>query len=557
MTRSGMTVGKLLVCFAVMMALGGCGEPLTMYLVADHNPAEAKRVVVLPFLDVRTFRDENDPLNDRVAAECRDVFLAAMRASETFAGKEIEAPEFDRETDSLTAKQALGYGRSYGADLVIVGQVFSYTETRAASIPPRAGMFVRIFSVPEERLVFVGDHYLYAGAPGAEGGRRRQAELVSEEILKNYTAAAQGDIPDNQDGPRRVVTNVVELQAEDAPRVLVLPYHERHNSANLIEKTGGGAVVTSLFQMELAKLGSFQLISPASPRVSSSALLTPEEAIELAKAEGADFVVRGQVVEFRRAMSVPSLYSAIISTAILAAQVLFAETSGVDIATEVWRVEDGVCVFATRDIAKQKYVVQAERTIRRIANTTIPELASAISNPPADAVAPIIDSITVEEVIPEATAVEDTVVQDTTTAEPDVQADAKEETDKEATVADVEDEKVETQHALADDPAEDAEDAEDAGTDAVVTDQAGEHDEGVDSSDAETSDAASDAEDEDTPAGDEADAEKSSPEATAPEAVQDNTDIETDDGEAEQPPAADTEQEAGSPVESQQNVVDG
>ncbi|MBN2713256.1 MAG: hypothetical protein JXR97_12620 [Planctomycetes bacterium] len=384
-------------CFifgAFLLLAGGCGEPLTAYRAAGHDPKAVKKMLVLPFLDARTFRDEKDPVNDNLDVEARDIFVSAIKANDLLKDKEIITPDMHRSKDSLTTEQAIALGRKYGADAVVVGQIFSYTETRAASIPPRAGMFIRIFSVPDKRIVFVGDHYQSAGGPGATGGRKRQAEMVAEAIVKSYVVSKKETQSAYDPGSILVRT---ESDKTDAPTVLLLPYQERANPSNLIDKTGGGAVVSSLFTMELGKYDSFRIVNPYEGQADSSRLLTPEEAIALAKELGADYVVRGQVVEFRRAMSVPSIYSAIISTAILAAQVLFAEVSGVDVATEVWRVKDGKCIFAKRDVRKQKYVVQAERTVRRIASITVPELVASMSASTKEFPEPLIDAIVVPQ----------------------------------------------------------------------------------------------------------------------------------------------------------------
>ena len=108
----------------------------------------------------------------------------------------------------------------------------------------------------------------------------------------------------------------------------------------------------------------------------------------------------GQVVEFRRAQSVPSFYSAVISTAVLAAQIVFAEVSGVDVATEVYRVSDGMCVMSRRDRSQQKYVVQAEKTVRRIAEGMSAGVAGAMRNPSAEAMEPCIDSLEPMTLVP-------------------------------------------------------------------------------------------------------------------------------------------------------------
>ncbi len=381
---------------AAPLFLSGCGDPVSSYRLPDHDPRTAQTILVLPFLDARTFRADRDPVNGKLETVARDIFVEAMQDHPAFRGKTILRPEVGRDRTSLSLAEALDYGLRFNADLVVAGQVFSYMRTRAASIPPRAGLFVRIFSVPDKRMVFVGDDYKYAGGPGARGGRRLQAEVAAKNLLQSYVASkpAGGTARGRSN---RSVPDVVKQAPEDAPAILVLPFHERPNPNNLIEKTGGGAVVSSLYSMELGRLGFAHLLTPATEAAGHSTLLTPEQALDLARTSGADYVLRGQVVEFRRAMSVPSFYSVLISTALLAAQILFAEFSGVDIATELWRVEDGACVYAKRDASKQKYVVQAEKTVRRLAKQTARDIRQAIRKPPQTAARPLIDTIEVAD----------------------------------------------------------------------------------------------------------------------------------------------------------------
>ncbi|MFH0910830.1 MAG: hypothetical protein V1918_04925, partial [Planctomycetota bacterium] len=351
-----------------------------------HEPENVRTVLVLPFLDVRTFRDHKDPLDPKAAERARRIFLEALRTHPLFERKTVVAPLCERPAGSMSLAEALGFGERFHADLVIAGQLFSYAETRAASIPPRAGMFLRFFSVPERRLVFAGDDYQASGAPGGEGGRDAQARRVADAILARYAAPPTGR-------PGRPS----ETSAEDTelpPALLILPYHERSNPANLIPETGGGAVVTSIYRMELQRQGTLRLCEADEEDMAThKRLLTPREAVVLAQEHGADFVLRGEVVEFRRAKSVPSLWSAAISTAILAAQVFFAETSGVDIATEVYRASDGACVFARRDVSRQKYVVRTEKTVRALAGMNARRLLAAVQHPPSKPVPPIIDAI--------------------------------------------------------------------------------------------------------------------------------------------------------------------
>lgn len=174
-------------------------------------------------------------------------------------------------------------------------------------------------------------------------------------------------------------------------RVLMLPYHERDNPNNLIYNHGGGEVITTLFGIQLASDPGLNLMWDATGKATHNRLVSREEALEMGRQAGADYVVRGQVVEFRRAQSVPSFYSAIISTAVLAAQLFFAEMSGVDIATEMYRVSDGMCVVSRRDRSQQKYVVQAEKTIRRMAQNMASDAAAVLRTPHQEPRDPLID----------------------------------------------------------------------------------------------------------------------------------------------------------------------
>lgn len=705
-----------LVFVGLLSLVVGCTEAVNTYHVnnATTGLAATDRVLVLPFLDSRTFTDPNDPYRDNLGEHARDVFTAALKDNASFNGTIVDAPGLPEQKTSLSIAEVADLGRAYGADYVVAGQVFSYTGTRAASIPARAGMFVRIVSSRDGSLVFVGDHYQAAPVPGATGGRELQAKLVAEKLVDSFAtrlkspeqaslrqpaagsmmayasippsagrrgvwgndntlpepppllpppdfsiapvvtessdsagslpevppvleygegddffkfsssdvaAATEEDIAeeeelaanedvaeetfaaappeldlDAEDAPVAVVEEPVEAEAmevaevEDAAveeeavaeaeasteawmmsgdelaadlfeeegayetmlalrrqrlanettaqteagetvmepaviipqpapeapapvvadstlvpeeetavladaspttvaveeptealpqpaesdgymtqrqyfeshgawladdsaivvegslapqpivtadviaqpaptyavdmvvqpsemsaaatapntefitstvmrrngnvKVLVLPYHERENPDNLIAHTGGGEVVTALFGAKLAMQPGVQVMWSGGNTYTHNYLASKDEAIAYGMMAGVDYVVRGQVVEFRRAQSVPSFYSAVISTAVLAAQIFFAEMSGVDVATEVYRVADGKCVMSRRDRSQQKYVVQAEKTVRRMAASMATEIAAAVKDPAAEEMDPLIDELT-------------------------------------------------------------------------------------------------------------------------------------------------------------------
>ncbi|MCC8108789.1 MAG: hypothetical protein LIQ30_07035 [Planctomycetes bacterium] len=190
------------------------------------------------------------------------------------------------------------------------------------------------------------------------------------------------------------LVSVVGNARPDAIRVLILPYHDRPNPNNLIDNTGGGEVVTTLYATQMAMDPGIRMLWDATGQATHDRLVSREEALAMGRLAGADYVMRGQVVEFRRAQSVPSLFSAVISTAVLAAQVFFAEMSGVDVATEVYRVKDGMCVMSRRDRAQQKYVVQAEKTVRRIADNLAASTIPVLFEADPEEMDPLIDELT-------------------------------------------------------------------------------------------------------------------------------------------------------------------
>lgn len=581
---------------AISVFLFGCGtEPLTTYQIAGHQLTGNEQILILPFMDTRTFSDPKDPHLADLPYYARDILARAVKAHPFIKADSVLTPAMTRPTGSMTVDQVAALGREHGADIVVSGQIFSFTETRAASIPPRAGMFIRVVSAKDGALLFVGDHYQAAMVPMAEGGRDLQAKIVAEKLIKGFasnikplaaavgsslawasileqsgnqlfeedagkpSAAENADVSadDKEEGEAvsasentadsSVEAAAVEVQSEPAQdgvspaedanavaaqdeqsivdadggvvtegeesesventtdaenkgtaddrgdkvpdvvttatparyslpsesgsasaasagqttastavaaqttadtqsaaeagnapqptmpnllteinpdptatkvsrsadaapivsaklkdgakKVLLLPYNDRNNPNNLIPNTGGGEVVTALYAARLSMGGDVQLIWPTADQATHDRLLSSQEAIDLARTLGADYVIRGQVVEFRRAQSVPSFYSVVISTAVLAAQILFAEMSGVDVATEVYRVSDGACVMARRDMSQQKYVVQAEKTVRRLAAGMAPSVISAINNPSASPMTPNIDTLTVHSMM--------------------------------------------------------------------------------------------------------------------------------------------------------------
>lgn len=744
-----------LACLTVLAVLvAGCRERGAAYRTPAEPVAQNGKILVLPFMDARTFVDSRDPHRADLGEYAREIFVASMRDNPNGKNAAIVLPSLPPQKTSLTNAQVAELGRQYGADMVVAGQVFSFTGTRAVSIPPRAGMFVRVVSARDGSLLFVGDHYQAANFPGAPGGRELQAKNVSTHLVDGIfaqsgpvvaklgggvassaalaslppvrvgltanngnddkddalpalpllvgmeddgandtaewdkqnapavppiidfnddlyrmpapapegdlaaakpsaassvatakgdreqrnaekvvdanvavtpapttettsaalplpppppveeergneagavaaveksasetaapsesrdaaatTAAASGEesathpsvdrfyasveaeIPDasyaaglsgdelaadifaetfvaakdkaavvepetvaaatqpetvvasaagqetvatnvppaaevlaepavaaavvsrevseeadaaqiadaalrsegtgeTPESPARIITVTLDDSSRDdlsdlaagvlsrmtefgpvisvplaieqprplfafegeektgdaialnfdsetalaasasAPiRVLVLPYHDRENPINLIPRTGGGEVVTTLYGARLALESDVQVLWDASGQLSHGRLIDKAEALQLGQMVGADFVIRGQVVEFRRAQSVPSFYSAVISTAALAAQIFFAETSGVDVATEVYRVSDGRCVMSRRDRSQQKYVVQAEKTVRRLAEGMAVGVLDSMRAKEPETMDPLIDGL--------------------------------------------------------------------------------------------------------------------------------------------------------------------
>jgi hypothetical protein len=574
---------------AVLLSLAiGCSDPYTMYQTSGGQVATGETILVMPFMDTRTFLAKNDPHAGDVGIYVRDIFADVLREHAADSGAEVVAPDMAQPTQSMSTSEIAALGRRHGADAVVAGQVFSFNNTRAASIPPRAGMFVRVVSVKTGAVLFAGDHYNAASVPLGAGNRDDQARLVATKLVEGFLAqstdaltaslavssskglanispeetgepapepvvivqnpivpmqptevdelpelgmetvngtlasidaraaiserladlsgdelagdllAAEGNIfgdeaddsvepvfaavteapgapgsdaeslsgqPSAVDGESVVAlapeapaapmsevesaTEILETEVlavathtsaldngpvvsepmtfeqprtyrvyelpEDpaaarqdaealiaspaargdagALRVLILPYHDRENENNLIPNTGGGEVVTTLYGTQLALDPGITLMWDGTGMATHNRLLSRDEAVEMGRLAGADYVMRGQVVEFRRAQSVPSFYSAMISTAMLAAQMFFAEMSGVDVATEVYRVSDGLCVMSRRDRSQQKYVVQAEKTVRRLAAGMADSVSRAIRAEEPEEMDPLIDSV--------------------------------------------------------------------------------------------------------------------------------------------------------------------
>ncbi|MBN1257340.1 MAG: hypothetical protein JXA52_06505, partial [Planctomycetes bacterium] len=342
-----------------------------------------------------------------------------------FKDKKIIAPLFQREEQSLSLARVLDYGREFNADLVINVQLFSFAATRAASIPPRAGMFVKMYSVQNEKTVFVGEDYQAAGGPGGSGGREMQAQLVAKAILQQYAKEVT-----ESGSARQGIIQLAKSPSENVPKLLVLPYYELPNPSNFVAGHGGGGVVTGLYQMALACTGKVEILEAPGLYSTHGSIISPEEALALGRELGADFVLRGQVTEFNRAKSVPSMWSAVISVTVLGAQVLFAEVSGVDIATEIYRVSDNTCVYARRDISHQKYVVRAEKTVRNLAALTAPEVVEILENPPEFAIQSLIDSIVLPDLQPQLAADQPTELEEADSITPPSETTAEAETEE-------------------------------------------------------------------------------------------------------------------------------
>ncbi|MDR2391136.1 MAG: hypothetical protein LBE84_05605, partial [Planctomycetota bacterium] len=170
----------------MLILIGGCDEPPIGYRVLDENLSASRKIAVLPFMDTRTFVDDKDVHRDDLDEHARDIFAASLIARTVGQGVEVLSPPTSNRTGSLTSAEAAEIGRQLGADLVVAGQIFSFTATRAASIPPRAGMFVRVVSADDGALLFVGDSYQSAPIPGAGGGRESQAKNVADKLVDGF-----------------------------------------------------------------------------------------------------------------------------------------------------------------------------------------------------------------------------------------------------------------------------------------------------------------------------------------------------------------------------------
>ena len=366
-------------------------------LLADRNDPEPDVDADAAVPEVAAARSVVEDVDDAAAApEYRDASYAAGLSGDELAadlfesdgeiwGARIAAPvpqsvmvvEAESAVVETVADATVGYGGSIDSAVPGAGDYQYITETELSGTLPADSVLEEPYEVA---MAFPMD---------MDDGPVRSVSLVVEQPRPIKAAAEPAQ------GARTLAfpseTGTPSTSSEKAVRVLLLPYHDRDNPNNLIVNTGGGEVVTTFYGAQLAQDPDVRLLWDGSGQVTHDRLVDRTEAIALGKISGADYVVRGQVVEFRRAQSVPSFYSAMISTAVLAAQIFFAEFSGVDVATEVYRVSDGRCVMSRRDRAQQKYVVQAEKTVRKLAAGMAKGVAAAVKEDDPEEMDPLID----------------------------------------------------------------------------------------------------------------------------------------------------------------------
>lgn len=363
--------------YSMLLSLGiicvtflcGCEPTITNSRVHGHTPESTRVVLVLPFLDTRSITDaDKNPDDIHAAEQVRRFFVEEFQKNPTIRRKIVIAPMMNRPQHSITTNEAVAYGKQYKADLVVAGQLFFYLDERGLDIPARAGMFVRMFSVPENRQVFAGEHFL----KGSTGGKAAQARAVARVILSHYT--------DKSSAPTTPAADA------SAPSIMVLPFMDVSNPDNVIENTGGGAIATSLYSMELELSGKVRVLAPQDEALSHVGMVSLQEALDAARAIKADYVLRGAVFEFRRAKDQPSM---LLGTYGLVVQFMIAEMSAADIACELYRVSDGMCVYATRESSRMKYRVMTEMSVRGMAKDTAMGLFRSMHA--KTAVAPILE----------------------------------------------------------------------------------------------------------------------------------------------------------------------
>ncbi len=183
-------LGLLLLAYA-----SGCSDPYTMYQASGAKVGTGETVLVMPFMDTRTFLAKNDPHRDDVGVYVRDIFADVLRERTAERGAEILTPDMPKQERSLSTAEIAEIGRLHGAAAVVAGQVFSFNATRAASIPPRAGMFVRVISSKTGAVLFAGDHYSASSVPFVGDDRDDQAHLVATKLVEGFLRESESRTP--------------------------------------------------------------------------------------------------------------------------------------------------------------------------------------------------------------------------------------------------------------------------------------------------------------------------------------------------------------------------
>jgi hypothetical protein len=355
-----------------------------------RNASIIKDAASPDYLEMLALGLQGDDLADDIFAEGAELLAGALDFRHGGRSAETAFPESSVLSETAGPREANAEPENGGSPSVAAAPI---GESVAAESASGAAMPVDPVLPEPDAAASQAE-----SAPAAEAAGERMVEDAGLSVLFPDDGPV-ASIPLATEQPKLSVASERTLPETEIPpassgvKVLMLPYHDRDNPNNLIPHTGGGEVVTSIFGASLAARPEVRLLWDATGQATHSRLVDVNEAIGMGRIAGADYVVRGQVVEFRRAQSVPSLYSAVISTAVLAAQIVFAEMSGVDVATEVYRVSDSRCVMSRRDRAQQKYVVQAEKTVRRLAVGAVESLVEVMTATDPEAMDPLIDTL--------------------------------------------------------------------------------------------------------------------------------------------------------------------
>ena len=95
----------------LLLFASGCTDPHTMYQVSGRPVQTGQKIMVMPFMDTRTFSAKDDPHKDDVGLHVRDIFADVLRDKTDGTGAEIMAPDMAQPTQSMSTAEVAEIGQ--------------------------------------------------------------------------------------------------------------------------------------------------------------------------------------------------------------------------------------------------------------------------------------------------------------------------------------------------------------------------------------------------------------------------------------------------------------